>query len=385
VRSSATELVSTALQAALCGQLRNFPLKKIVQLTLDETKLLDLMQTLTATAPLMISSKNVTRFLLSFTAVVVLSKAASAVEPLIIDTHTHFKGAEQIAVESKLVRRHPQDTLGKVITPADYRAVANRLNIQATVIVEAVSQSDPQFNDWALAQAKSDLVCGYIARGDLTSPSFPARYQRYLKSGYLRGYRFRMDELRGYLKSKLARENLKRLQKDGMVVDLLIESRHARDVVELARSFPELNIVIDHCFRARMKDGNIPSSWEKAVRECAKFPNVSCKISSILNFTEAEPFAKPAPDDLKTYAHVLKTCYEAFGEDRIVFGTNWAVCNHYGKVDDVVKIVSTFLKSQSDTAFQKGMRDNAIRIFKIRADQMRERNQTQDAVPSNSE
>lgn len=310
-------------------------------------------------------------FLTVLTCLAVAVAACQAGEPWIIDTHTHFKGEVQIAREAKRIERDPRNTLGHVVVPEDYRGLADRLNIQATVIVEAVDQADPEFNDWVLKQAASELICGYIARGDLTSAEFGERYERYRKSGYLRGYRFRMDELNGYLKSDAARANLKRLEADGMVVDLLIDSQHADDVVALSRDFPKLTIVIDHCFRARLKDGRPTPEWVEAVHKCGKLPNVACKLSSILNFAETPAFSEPAPTDLKTYEPILQTCFEAFGEDRVLFATNWAVCTHYGKVDDVVKIVSTFLKSKGETAFKKGMRENAIRIFKIRTEQMR--------------
>ena len=84
-----------------------------------------------------------------------------AEEPWIIDPHTHFKSDAQVAHESKTNKRHPKDTLGMAMTPEDYRSLADRLGIQATMIVEAVEQDQPQFNEWVLAQAKSDLVCGF--------------------------------------------------------------------------------------------------------------------------------------------------------------------------------------------------------------------------------
>lgn len=316
-------------------------------------------------------TKFVARLLVYLALTAGFATCVTAAEPWIIDTHTHFKGAEQVALEAKTTKRAPQNTLGQVKTPDDYRPLADRLKIQATVIVEAVEQEHPQHNDWVLAQAKSDLVCGYIARGDLASADFLTNYERYLKSGYLRGYRFRMNELRGYLKSDVARANLKRLEKDGMVVDLLIGSEHASDVITLAKDYPKMTIVIDHCFRFRLVDGKISPEWKAAVESCGKLPNVHIKLSSILNFVGSQPFAEPAPTDLKTYAPVLQACFDAFGEDRVVFATNWAVCTHYGKVDDVVRIVAEFLKSQSETALRKGMRDNAIRIFKIRTEDLR--------------
>jgi len=289
----------------------------------------------------------------------------------IIDTHTHFKGAQQIATEAKTKKFSPQNTLGKVIGPEDYRALADRLQIQSTMVVEAVEQNHPQFNDWLLDKAKSDLISGYVARGDLSSPKFIENYDRYRNTGYLKGYRFRNDELSGYLKSPLATERLKVLEKDKMVVDLLVDFRHANDVVELAKLCPNLKIVINHCFRVKMKDGEPSKEWKSAVTACSKHPNVFCKISSIVNFAGTPPFDKVAPTDLKTYQPILDHCFNSFGEDRVIFGTNWAVCTHFGKVDDVVSIASEFLKQKGETVLRKGMRENAIRVYGIKAEHLR--------------
>ena len=309
------------------------------------------------------------RFILSFLISGICLKLAvstiHAEKPWIIDPHTHFKGKEQIEIERKLVERDTRDSLGQVIIPEDYRDLADRLEIQSTLIMEAVGQEHPHLNDWVFAQAKSDLVCGYVARGDLASPEFPERYNRYKKTGYMNGYRFRFDELAGYLDNETARKHLKLLEADGMVVDLLIEHRHAPDTIRLAREFPKLKIVINHCFRAKIKDGKFSDEWKKAVTDCAAFPNVFMKISSILNFSEAKPFDESAPTNLKYYLPVLNHCYDAFGEDRVIFATNWGVSAHFGKVDDVVRIVREFLSAKGELILRKGMRENAIRVYGI--------------------
>ena len=292
-------------------------------------------------------------------------------KPWIIDTHTHFKGEEQVAFESKAKKRHPKDTLGQVVEAEDYRELADRLSIDSTLVVEAVDQDKPAFNDWVIGQAKSDLICGYVARGDLSSPDFGEHHERYLKSGYLNGYRFRMDELAGYLDDEAARGNLKRLEDEGLVVDLLIDHSQADDALRLAREFPKLAVVVNHCLRARMEGDAINDDWEKAVRNLAKHPNVAMKISSIVNFADVKAFGDAAPSDLDHYLPVLEPCFEAFGEDRVIFGTNWGVCTHFGPVDDVVRIVTEFLESKGGEALRKGMRDNAIRIYKIQRKHLR--------------
>ena len=295
-----------------------------------------------------------------------LTTSAFAGEPWIIDPHTHFKGEDQIAHEGIRTTRHKDDTLGHVVKPEDYRELADRLEIQSTLIVEAVDQDQPQFNDWIFDQArKSDLVCGYVARGDLSSAEFIANYERYKKSGYLNGYRFRMEELHGYLSDETARKHLKRLEADGLVADLLITPEHAADAIRLAQDYPKLKIVINHCFRARMKNGEIDDKWKEAVKSCAAHPNVHMKISSILNFAGTKPFAESAPTELNYYLPVLDPCFEAFGEDRVIFATNWGVAAHYGKIDDVVRIVKEFLTTKGEAAMKKGMRENAIRVYGI--------------------
>lgn len=295
-----------------------------------------------------------------------LGAFAQAEEPWIIDPHTHFKGEAQIAHESKKTKHDPRNSLGQVIVVEDYRETADRLKIQSTLIMEAVDQNQPQFNDWIFDQSKgSDLVCGYIARGDLLSPGFLDRYERYQKTGYLNGYRFRFDELANYLADEGARKNLKRLEEDGMVVDLLIEVSHASDAIQLAKEFPNLKIIINHCFRAKMVDGQINEDWKKAVTDCATYPNLYMKMSSILNFAGTKPFDEVAPTEMKFYLPVLEPCFQAFGEDRIIFATNLGVSAHFGKADDVVRIVEEFLSTKGDDALRKGMRDNAIRIYNI--------------------
>ena len=282
-----------------------------------------------------------------------------------IDPHTHFKGAEQVAIEKGRQDPNPKNTLAQVVVPEDYRTLADRLKIQSTLVVEAVDQSDPQFNTWLLEQAKSELVCGYVARGDLKSKEFSSRYQAYKQTGYLNGYRFRFGELAEYLNDEVGRRNLKQLEDDGMVVDLLVDPKHAPEIMRLAREFPTLKIIINHCFRARMKDGAVDDQWSAAVNSCAKFENVYCKLSSIVNFSEAKAFTQEAPTDLAYYLPVLDPCFEAFGEDRVIFATNWGVCTHFGTVDDVVRLANEYFASKGEGVVRKAMRDNAIRVYNI--------------------
>jgi len=124
--------------------------------------------------------------------------------------------------------------------------------------------------------------------------------------------------------------------------------------------------------KAKARDPKDSDEWRRAVKQCSKYPNVYCKLSSILNFADVEPFAQPAPTDLEAYLPILQSCFDAFGEDRLIFATNWGVCNHFGKVDDVVRIATEFAEAKGERVAIKIMRDNAIRIYAISPKNLRD-------------
>jgi len=306
------------------------------------------------------------QFLSLTIALLAFQSVAFCAKPWIIDPHTHFKGATQIEYEGERVERVPQDSLGRVVTAEDYREIANRLEIRSTLVIEACDQDKPEFNDWVLNEAQSELICGYVARGDLTDPAFPQHFQRYYNTGYLNGFRFRFEELRGYLDNELARKHLRLLEDHGMVVDLLIEASHADDVSTLADAYPSLRIVINHCFRAKIIDNDISSALKSAIIQCARHRNVYCKISSINNFSEVLPFTVAAPTDLKYYLPILNPVYEAFGPNRVIFATNWGVSAHFGTVDNVKNIIMEFLKPKGQLVINKAMYRNAMKVYNSR-------------------
>jgi len=301
-----------------------------------------------------------------------MTDTVSAKKPWIIDPHTHFKGEAQIAYEATKTQWHPMNSLGKVIEPEDYRAIADRLSLRSTLVVEACDQDKPEYNDWVLQQVKeSELLCGYVARANLKDSEFLTHHRRYQGSGFLNGYRFRFDELNGYLNDQTARQNLALLERQGFVVDLLIEASHADDVVALARDFPDLKIVINHCFRAKIIDGDISDELKQAIQKCAAHQNVYCKMSSINNFSEVEPFTEPAPTTLEYYLPILNPVYDAFGADRIIFATNWGVSAHFGSVDNVKDIVLAYLAPKGQRVVDKVMFRNSMAFYNIKRKHLR--------------
>jgi L-fuconolactonase len=162
-------------------------------------------------------------------------------------------------------------------------------------------------------------------------------------------FMLRPNFLRGL--GKLARHNL--------TYDILIYPKQLPAAIALARKFPEQPFVLDHIAKPLIKDG-VLSPWREHIRELARATNVWCKVSGIL--TEANHRTwKPA--DFKPYLDVV---FEAFGEDRLMYGSDWPVCLLAGNYERMFELVDDYTRQFTHLACAKLFGGNAARFYRIR-------------------
>ena len=142
----------------------------------------------------------------------------------------------------------------------------------------------------------------------------------------------------------------------GLAYDLLIFPRQLPAAIELARQFPAQPFVLDHLAKPAIKTGAI-SPWREQIRELAKCPNVLCKVSGMI--TEADHRAW-RPEDLRPYLDVV---FEAFGVERLMFGSDWPVCLLAGSYEQVFQLVDDYAAhlTACDRAALFG--GNAVRFY----------------------
>ncbi len=107
-----------------------------------------------------------------------------------------------------------------------------------------------------------------------------------------------------------------------------------------------------------MKQGEL-EPWSSQLRQLARLPNVSCKVSGLT--TEADWEQRTAAD-LKPYFEMV---LESFGPDRVIFAGDWPVCTLATEYQRWVGTVAelTSLLSAEDSA--KLFCSNAERIYRI--------------------
>ena len=124
----------------------------------------------------------------------------------------------------------------------------------------------------------------------------------------------------------------------------------------------DLRNVINHVAGRRI-DGTQPdSAWVQAIRDLARHPNVYMKISGLYQNTRL----KPTVTDASCYAPTLDVIWDAFGEDRLVYGSNWSVSTMYGEYGPNVDVARAYLATKGEEALDKVMWRNAVWAYGLK-------------------
>jgi L-fuconolactonase len=263
---------------------------------------------------------------------------------MIIDTHTHFydpsrpQGIPWPGEDSELYRQ---------VLPEHHRDVSGKHGVTGTVVVEASSWIDD--NQWILDLAADDpWIVGFVGHVDPNRAGFGADIERFAANPLFRGIRIGCDCF-GDLDNGHFMADMELLAGKGLELDVLMNVDHWDNFCEFARRVPELTIVINHIALVPV-DGNAPDPhWVDCMNRAAEFPRVFMKGSGVVETTAV----KPAPADPGYYEPTLDGLWNAFGEDRILYGSNWPVSDLHADFGAAFGIVKTYFEGKGEEQAQK--------------------------------
>jgi L-fuconolactonase len=194
--------------------------------------------------------------------------------------------------------------------------------VEATVVVQTVPVPDETPELLELA-GTDDLVAGVVGWVDLTSAGVAedlAALQESPGGHRLVGIRHLVqDEPSGWLLRPDVRRGLGAVGAAGLRYDLLTLPHQLSAATETVATLEDVEFVLDHCSKPPIADAEI-DGWAADVRELARRPNVTCKLSGLV--TEATP----GNADAQALAPYVDVVLDAFGPDRLMFGSDWPVC-----------------------------------------------------------
>jgi L-fuconolactonase len=290
----------------------------------------------------------------------VATGSLGAVESLtaIIDTHTHFYDParkEGVPWPSK-----GDKALFRPVLPAEYKKLTAPLGVTGTVIVEASPWVED--NQWILDLARNDpFVVGFVGNLAPGTADFAKHLERFSKHPKFRGIRIGHAAVKTGLNENAFLNDLRRLADHNLEVDINGGPEMLPDIARLAKACDSLRIVINHVANVRIDGKTPPAEWIKGMTECAKASRVFCKVSALVEGGRSE--TGTSPSDVAYYAPVLDTVYTLFGEDRLIYGSNWPVSAVFAPYSQVQKIVQDYFASKGHTASEKFFWKNALSAY----------------------
>jgi len=287
--------------------------------------------------------------------------AASREPPTrVLDTHIHVYDPSRPGG----VPWPPKDDalLYRTVLPRDYRALPMPRPADAALVVEASPWVED--NQWILDLAKGDpFLVGLVGNLPVGTAEFPALLDRFAANPLFRGMRIHEWEWKAKLGPDASRDHLKGLARLGLTLDLNPAPPRLPEAARLLREIPGLRVVLNHVSNLRIDGGGPPAAWRKGIAEVAAAgPDVYCKVSGLVEGSGKAD--GQAPRGLDFYRRVLDAVWEAFGDDRVIYGSNWPVCARFAPAAVTEQLILDHAAARGPEALEKVFWKNAVAAYR---------------------
>lgn len=242
--------------------------------------------------------------------------------------------------------------------PADLEREAAKVHIDGCVAVQARQSLDE--SRWLLKLAsESPFIKGVVGWADLQSEKVEEDLASLSKDKKFSGVRHvvQSESADFMLKPEFLR-GLGKLKQFNLAYDLLLFPKHLPSAVKIAEQLPEQAFVLDHIAKPMIRAGLL-QPWQEDIQRLAKHKNVSCKISGMVTEAKHKGWKK---EDFRPYLDVVMA---AFGEDRVMFGSDWPVCLLAASYEEVHGLVADYFNQFSAETRAKFFGGNAAKFYRL--------------------
>ncbi|MPR35854.1 amidohydrolase family protein [Salmonirosea aquatica] len=273
-----------------------------------------------------------------------------------IDAHQHFWHFDPvrdawITDEMQAIRRD--------FLPSDLKLVLEQNQMDGCVAVQAAQEIAE--TDFLLQLAnENDFIKGVVGWTDLQAPNLAERLAEYQKAPRLRGFRhvLQAEPDEAFMLRPAFIAGVRALRDYGFTYDILIYPQHLPNALRLVQQCADQPFVLDHLAKPYIREGLL-EPWKKDLTALADQENVCCKISGII--TEAD-WSTWTYEQLVPY---LDVAFEAFGTDRLLFGSDWPVCLVAGDYQRVKQVLERYLENFTSTEKENIWGGNAARFYNL--------------------
>lgn len=251
---------------------------------------------------------------------------------MIVDAHHHLWTADYAWLADPALTRIRRD-----YTVEDLRTHLRAAGVDRTVLVEGGRGDDAETTRFLATAAAAPEIAGVVGWASLTDPALAdtlARHREEPGGHLLVGIR---DQAQGHADDWLdrpeVRAGLRTVAAAGLVNELVVRLAQLPSVTGVAAAL-DATVVLDHLGKPQVRDGATGlARWREAVAPVAGCPNVVAKLSGLVAEADWEHWTVA---DLRPF---VETAVELFGSDRLLFGSDWPVCEVAASYEEVKEAV----------------------------------------------
>ena len=252
--------------------------------------------------------------------------------------------------------------------PDRYRAIAAPLGVAGAIEVEASPWLED--NQWVLdIAAKDTIIVGTIGNLEPGKPEFAKQLERFHRNRLFRGIRYGNlwgRDFGAQVKRPQFLADLELLSDANLTLDTANPTAALiAGVIQLTDKLPNLRVVIDHLPQLQVPGGTAAHrEYQDDLKEIGQRPKIYVKISEVFRRIEGQ-----VPVDLSVYRGTLDEIYGVFGEDRVLFGSDWPNSDSWRPYGDGLNLVQKYFSTKGLAATEKYFWRNSVNAYRwIRRD-----------------
>ncbi|WP_310379950.1 amidohydrolase family protein [Flavobacterium sp.] len=273
-----------------------------------------------------------------------------------IDSHQHFWKYQPV---KDAWISDDMKTIQRDFLPEDLKPLLTENGVDSCIAVQA-DQSEEETQFLLELTQSNDFILGVVGWVDLQNENLKSRLDYFSQFKKLKGFRHIVQEESddNFLLNENFCRGISQLEPYNFTYDILILPKHLAVAFEFIKRFPNQKFIIDHLAKPDFIQADF-TTWKQGISAIASCPNVYCKVSGLVTQADWNHWSE------RDFEYCLDVVTEAFGMDKILYGSDWPVCLLAANYQETVAIATNYIAAFSLEEQEKFWSKNAIDFYNL--------------------
>ena len=244
----------------------------------------------------------------------------------------------------------------------DYQHIVKPFEVKTAIVIQAADDINETIFLLKIANT-NPIIGGVIGWIDFKSENFLEDLQKITAYKHLKGLRPMLQDIEdiNWINNPKFYKVFEELIKNDLIFEALVRQEHLKNIINIAKKYPNLKIVINHGAKPRI-DNQLNTKnfteWKELIKEVSSYANVTCKLSGLVTECTHD-------HSKKTILPYVKTIIESFTPKRVIWGSDWPVVKLKCDYEEWIYLSKDVLSYLDENEQEDIFKNNAKKIYKI--------------------